>query len=140
MLALSAGIGVVSAITGVFVARLLDASIAGSIATMTGVAFLIALLFAPQRGLVARWLRGRRQRYQFAGEMLLVHLSQHEGDADFREEASLEHMSRHMHWAPSFGGQVAELLERRGLVTRQGSTRLALTDAGRIIARDVMLR
>jgi hypothetical protein len=42
--------------------RQLDASIAGSMATVTGVFFLLALLFAPERGLVARWPRLRWQR------------------------------------------------------------------------------
>lgn len=141
MLALSALIGVASAVTGFFLARLLDGSIAGSIATMTGIFFLLALLFAPERGLVGRWLRSRRQRYQFAGEMLLVHLSQHEHEPAFAEEATLEHMARHMRWPPAFGSQVAEQLAKRGYVTRRnGGARLALTDAGRSLARDVMVR
>lgn len=141
MLALSAAIGVLSAVTGFYLARLLDGSIAGSIATMTGVFFLLVLLLAPQRGLVGRWSRARRQRYQFAGEMLLVHLSQHEHEPAASAEATLEHMARHMHWQPAFGAQVADLLLRRGLVTRQnGGTRLALTETGRALARDVMVR
>jgi len=141
MLALSAAIGVLSAVTGFYLARLLDGSIAGSIATMTGVFFLLVLLFAPERGLVRRWTRARRQRYQFAGEMLLVHLSQHEHEPEASAEATLEHMARHMHWQPAFGAQVAEQLTRRGLVTRRnGGSRLALTETGRALARDVMVR
>lgn len=73
-LALLVAIGVIAAVSGYFLARALDASIAGSMATMTGVLFALALLFAPQQGLVPRWLARRRQQWQFAGEMLLVHL------------------------------------------------------------------
>ena len=73
------GMMLVAAIAGYLVARWLDASIAGSMATMTGLLFVLALLLAPGRGLVAQWLLRRRQRWQFAGEMLVVHLSQHEG-------------------------------------------------------------
>ena len=137
MLALAAGIGVLAAIGGFGLARALDASIAGSMATMTGVAFLLALLFAPERGLVGKWLRGRRQRWQFAGEMLLVHLLQHEGDPALAEEANVEHMARHMRWRPAFGERVADYLARRGLAARvDGGARLALTQEGRATARD----
>jgi manganese/zinc/iron transport system permease protein len=141
MLALAAGIGVLSAISGFGLARVLDASIAGSMATMTGVAFLLALLFAPERGLVGKWLRGRRQRWQFAGEMLLVHLLQHEGDPALVEEANVEHMARHMRWRPAFGERVADHLARRGLALRvDGGRRLALTQDGRATAQTVMQR
>jgi manganese/zinc/iron transport system permease protein len=141
MLGMAAGIGVVSAVAGFALARVLDASIAGSMATMTGMAFLLALLFAPDRGLIPRSSRRRRQRWQFAGEMLLVHLSQHEGQPAGAQEATLEHMARHMQWAENFGEQVAHLLERQGLVNpTEGGRRLELTDAGRILAREVMVR
>jgi manganese/zinc/iron transport system permease protein len=42
MLALSVAIAILAAVTGFALARVLDASIAGSMATMTGVAFLLA--------------------------------------------------------------------------------------------------
>ncbi len=141
MLALSALIGVLSALAGFGLARLLDASIAGSMATMTGLAFLLALLFAPQRGLVRKWALRRQQRVQFAGEMLLVHLSQHETDPALSAEATVEHMSRHMRWPERFGETVAAQLARKGLIRRpNGGSRLLLTDSGRKLAQDVMLR
>ena len=62
LLGLSVGIGAGSALAGYQVARLLDASIAGAVAGMTGVAFLLAFLLAPDRGLVAL----ARRRRQFA--------------------------------------------------------------------------
>ena len=139
MLALGAGIGVVSAVLGFLLARTLDASIAGSMATMTGVIFMLALLFAPQRGLVEKALRRRRQRWQFAGDMVLVHLSQHEGDPAAQDEATVEHLARHMRWEARFGERVAGYLARQGLVRRAGG-QMALTDAGRAVASDVMLR
>lgn len=141
LLGFSVGIGVLSALSGFALARVLDASIAGSMATMTGVAFLLALLFAPQRGLLRKWLLARSQRRQFAGEMLLVHLSQHEGEPEMAEEATIEHMARHMCWPEGFGETVANYLGRQGFTQRvNGGSRLALTDAGRAHARKVMVR
>jgi manganese/zinc/iron transport system permease protein len=142
MLALSIALAVVSAVSGYFVARFLDASIAGSIATMTGVIFTLALFLAPGRGLVARWALRRRQRWQFAGQMVLVHLSHHEGAPDEAAESTLDHLARHMEWSPAFGERVAAHLVRDGLVQRadRNGPGLRLTPQGRELAREVMLR
>jgi manganese/zinc/iron transport system permease protein len=140
MLVLSGAFAVVSAVSGYFVARLLDASIAGSMATMTGLLFTLVFFLAPEHGLIARWALRRRQRRRFAGEMLLVHLSQHEGTPDEAAECSLEHLGRHMKWNPAFGELVVGHLTRSGLVRRLESNGLMLTESGRETAREVMLR
>jgi hypothetical protein len=57
------------------------------------------------------------------------------------QEATVEHMSRHMRWPEGFGEIVAHQLSRQGLVrSLDGGARLALTDAGRALAQEVMLR
>jgi manganese/zinc/iron transport system permease protein len=140
MLVLSVLIGVASAILGYFVARFLDASIAGSMATMTGVFFSLALFLAPEQGLIARWSLRRKQRWQFAADLLLVHLSQHEGTPDEADECSLDHLTRHMRWSPAFGERVVGYVTRHGLAQRVSGARLALTDRGREVAQEVMLR
>ena len=140
MLGLSAGLAVLSAVSGYFLARSLDASIAGSIATMTGVIFILVLFLAPGRGLVARWRLRRRQRWQFAGEMLLVHLLNHEGTPDEALECSLEHFNRHMQWKTSFGEQVAANVVRGGTASWVDDVRLRLTVEGKVAAQEVMMR
>lgn len=62
MLLLGVLVGVSSAITGYWLAHLLDASIAGAMATMAGVHFVLALLFGPTEGVVSRARRRRRRR------------------------------------------------------------------------------
>jgi manganese/zinc/iron transport system permease protein len=140
MIVLSAALAIVSAVAGYFLARFLDVSIAGSMATMSGVVFALVLLLAPERGLVAHWARRRRQRWQFAGEMLLVHLSQHEGTEDEATESSLDHLVGHMRWSPAFGERVVAGLTRRGLAQRVNGDGLRLTDEGRETAQEVMTR
>jgi manganese/zinc/iron transport system permease protein len=54
MLIISAGIGVFSAISGYYMATFLNVSIAGAMATSTGILFAIAFLFAPKHGLLAK--------------------------------------------------------------------------------------
>ena len=63
MIGISMGLGVVSALAGYWMSYLLDVSIAGSMATMTGVIFLLVFLFAPERGLLAIARRRARQRW-----------------------------------------------------------------------------
>ena len=74
MLPLAAGIGVVSSVAGYFFARATDASIAGCMAVMMGVAFLIIWILAPREGLLGGALRRRRTRERFARALLLERL------------------------------------------------------------------
>ncbi|HLU25041.1 MAG TPA: metal ABC transporter permease [Longimicrobiales bacterium] len=133
MIGLSAAIGAVSAIAGFWLSFLLDASIAGCMATMTGVAFTASFLFAPERGLVAAVRRRARQRLEFAQRMLAIHLAQHEGAPDAVEESRVDHLHEHLRWTPEFAGRVVRESERRGLVRREGE-RLWLTEFGRAYA------
>jgi manganese/zinc/iron transport system permease protein len=133
MLGYSALIGVASAISGYWLAHWLDASIAGSMATMVGVVFVLVWLLAPERGLVAMARRRARQRLSFAQTMLAIHLSNHEGQPEASQENRLDSLHTHLHWSPSFTQQVVRQAEREGLVARQGEL-LGLTDAGRRLA------
>jgi manganese/zinc/iron transport system permease protein len=139
LLVLAAGIGAVSAVAGYWLAYTLDASIAGSMATMTGVAFLAAWLLAPGRGLVAAARRRSRQRLEFAQTMLAIHLANHEGKPESVEESRIDHLDRHLRWEPDFARRIVRLAERRGLVRAQGP-QLVLTQAGRELAADAVAR
>lgn len=58
MLIISVGVGVLSAVTGYFLAKFLDSSIPGAMTSMLGVFFLITFLVAPKYGLLPRkWIR-----------------------------------------------------------------------------------
>lgn len=59
MLGLAIVQGVLSSLLGYLLARWLDASIAGSITTVSGLLFLLAFLLAPRTGLIARALARR---------------------------------------------------------------------------------
>jgi manganese/zinc/iron transport system permease protein len=138
MIALSVGIGVVSALAGYWMSYLLDVSIAGSMATCTGVAFLLAFLLAPERGVLAVARRRARQRWEFAQTMLAIHLLNHEGSPRAAEESRERHLHEHLRWQPEFARGVVRRAEGAGLVTR-ADERLALTEQGRAAAREVMV-
>jgi len=138
MLALSAGIGAAAAISGFWLAWLLDASIAGAMATMAGVLFGLVFLLAPQRGVVAQARRRARQRVEFAQLMLAIHLLHHERTPEASVETREEHLRAHLRWRPEFARRVVDGSVEHGLVVREGE-RLALTEAGRAAAREGML-
>jgi manganese/zinc/iron transport system permease protein len=139
MMGLSAGIGAASAVGGYWLAYALDASIAGAMATMAGVVFGAAVLFAPQRGLVAQWRRQRQQRWRFAEQMLTIHLLQHENTPEAERECRVAHLQEHLGWEAPFAEQVVKRSSRHGTIERQNG-RLLLTDNGRTVARHALER
>ncbi len=139
MLLYSVLIGVVSAVGGYWLARWFDANIAGSMATVTGLVFLLIFLVAPGRGLIALAQRRRSQRWNFAKTMLAIHLLQHEDDADADRESRVDHLVEHLRWQPAHAEQVIRYAERKGAVRRQ-SGRLLLTETGRTLARAALVQ
>jgi manganese/zinc/iron transport system permease protein len=140
LLVLSGILGGLSAVSGFWLALWLDASIAGAMATMAGVVFLLALLLSPGRGIVAAMVRRRRQRMEFARLMLSIHLLNHEGGPHADEENRVGHLPKHLRWSPDFARHVAWRAERDGFVVRRGEDRLHLTPLGREAARHFMTR
>jgi manganese/zinc/iron transport system permease protein len=138
MMALSVAIGVASALAGYWMSYLFDVSIAGSMATMTGVAFGIVFLLAPERGALALARRRRRQRWEFAQTMLAIHLLNHEQSPEEADENSESHLHEHLRWQPDFARQVVRRAQGAGLVSRVNGGHLALTEAGRAVARETV--
>ena len=139
MIGLSALFGVLSAMTGYWVAHWLDASIAGAMATMAGALFVLAFLLAPERGLLAQARRRARLRLEFAQTMLAIHLLNHEGRPEAAEECQAERLDQHLRWRPEFVRRVIGRAEQRGLL-RQSEGLLLLTDRGRQMARQAILQ
>lgn len=138
MLVLSVLFGAASAVAGYWLAHVLDASIAGCMATMGGVFFLLTYLLAPDRGLLALYRRRARQRMEFGLRMLVVHLFNHEGLPEAAEENREDHLHEHISWTREFAHQVVRYGERKGAIQR-GEARLELTDDGRALARNAIV-
>ncbi|TVR63216.1 MAG: metal ABC transporter permease [Gemmatimonadales bacterium] len=140
MVGLSVALAVAAAVTGFWAAWLLDVSIAGSMAAMTGVGFVLAFILAPDRGVLASLRRRARQRVEFSGMLLAVHLLHHEGTADESVETRVDHLQKHLRWSPDFARRVIDRAERVGWVRREGRERLRLTPLGRETAKVGMIR
>jgi manganese/zinc/iron transport system permease protein len=139
MLALSALIGVLSAVAGYWLARAIDTTISGAMASMVGVSFVLVFLLAPQRGIIAVLGRQSGQRWEFAQQMLAAHLLQHEGRPEALQENRLDTLGEHLRWAPAFVGGVVRRAEQARLVRRDGE-QLRLTERGRDLACEAMMR
>ena len=130
MIFLSLAIGAISALSGYWMAHFLDASIAGSMATMAGVCFLAVLIFAPHRGLWSVWKRGANQRIEFGRKMLVIHLYNHEGLPEALQECRTDHLEDHLRWDHTFATKAIKSALQLGFIQRNGS-HLTLTGSGR---------
>lgn len=130
MLLLSGCIGALSGILGYQAAALLDVSIAGSMAVVTGLIFLAVFILAPGRGLIGALRRRRRQKLAFAKATLLFHLLNHENSTEEASEAGVDTLQIHLHWRSEFADKMIRLLEREGCILLDHGV-LRLTDKGR---------
>jgi manganese/zinc/iron transport system permease protein len=129
MLIYSAVIGIFSAVSGYWLAYLVDASIAGSMATMTGASFLTIYLLAPERGLLAQARRRQNQRIEFALTMLTMHIANHTAAQEAEIENEVVRLNEHLKWTPQFAMEVVGIADRMGLV-QQREGLLTLTESG----------
>lgn len=138
VLLISVALGAASAPLGYLLARRLDASISGAMATVVGVAFVASFVLAPRRGLVATARRRARQRWEFAQKMLAAHLFNHEGLEEQHRESRVDHIDGSLGWDTAFRVQVVTRARRSGLVDHHDGE-LALTEAGREFARRALV-
>tara|TARA_B100000809_G_scaffold263312_1_gene316261 strand:+ start:1201 stop:2304 length:1104 start_codon:yes stop_codon:yes gene_type:complete len=133
MLVISSLVGTISAILGYVVAIKIDASVAGAMASMTGICFLLTFLIAPQRGILAIIYRRFQQKWDFSQTMLLIHLVNHEGRKDEAEECNLHRINHHLSWSQTFTRNVVLYAEKQGSIQIEEQI-LRLTNQGREIA------
>ena len=131
MLILSGMIGAVNGILGYQVAAILDVSIAGSMAVMTGIVFLVVFVFAPNRGFVSALRRRKKQKIQFAKMTLLFHLYNHEGSENEAREAGLDTIQTELNWDADFTKNILALLKKEADIEFASGV-VKLTEQGRM--------
>lgn len=130
MLIYSAIIAAISSTLGYGVAFWVDASIAGSMAAMSGVSFFLTFLFAPGRGIVPRYRMRILQKWEFSVKMLIVHVLHHQNQDNAATECHVDHLQEHINWSGSFAHQIVDKAIDKGYVTiKKGQ--LYLTPDGR---------
>ncbi len=130
ILVASAGIAIANVLVGYRIAMRLDVSIAGSIATMVGISFLIVFVFGGERGLLSVLRKKRIRRIRFAKFAMLLHLMNHEGKPDELCELQLSTIKEHMNWSRRFTDRIIRLLLKENHIEIRGDI-LCLTEKGR---------
>lgn len=125
MLLLSVGFGVFSAITGYWMAHLLDASISGSMSTVLGLVFLMVYLFAPQKGLIAVMYRQKQQRTEVSLLTFLLHLNNHQEAS----ERHIKHLNEHINWRKVRSKTVLDLALKNNMILIDNDL-VSLTEKG----------
>ena len=139
MIMLAVIVGALAAVLGYLLAMALNASISGAMATVAGALFGMALLLSPLHGLLAKMLRRRQQRQQFAAEMLIVHLLNHADAPEEAAESTAGHLESDLLWTHTFADTAIRQAVRSGFVRREGDD-LRLTPRGHQQARQLVLR
>ena len=139
MLILSVVIGCVNAVTGYCLAFVTNVSIAGTIATVTFLVFVLIFMIVPNRGLIAIARRHIRQKWEFAQTMLVIHLFNHEGLPEAQAESEIAHLHEHLKWEPIFASRVVKYALNNRYVS-QKSALLNLTERGRTIAQKALVQ
>ena len=125
MIVLACFFGIFSAIAGYWFANYLDASIAGSIATVLGLVFFMVYLFAPRKGLIAVLYREKQQRIEVSLITFMLHLKNHKEV----EERHVNHLHEHINWQKVRSKTILDLALRNNFVTIERNI-VSLTEKG----------
>ncbi len=133
MLGLACFFGVLSAITGYWVANILDASIAGSMTTVLGILFLTVYFFAPDKGLLAVVYRQKQQRIEVSMLTFLLHLSNHTEE----EERHVNHLNEHINWQKVQAQSVLALALKNNMISIENEI-VSLTKKGQTFTAEAI--
>jgi len=135
MVAISAAIGVASAVLGYWAAAYLDTNIAGMMTVAVGFLYTLAVFFSPQYGICSTVLRNLKMSLRVLREDLLAMLYRVE-ELGSQKQLTAAEASEAVGggWLVRWG--VRELVQN-GRISREGD-RLQLTDEGRQAARQLV--
>ena len=109
MIVLSLIVGAIASVIGYNVAILFDVSIAGSIALIIGILFIIVLIVSPKSGLISTIKRKRNQKLEFSVKILLIHLANHMNTPNETDECGVDTLEYHLRWEKIFLNRVLKI-------------------------------
>lgn len=120
-------VGVFAAISGYWLAHILDASIAGAITTVLGIIFLIVYLLAPKSGLFSVLYRQKQQRKEVMLLTFLLHIQNHEDIA----ERHINHLNEHINWQEVRAKSVLDFASKNNMISITNGI-IDLTEKGKL--------
>jgi manganese/zinc/iron transport system permease protein len=129
----AAVVAAVSAILGFLAAKYLNTSVAGMISVVSGLLFLLAVIFAPQHGLLTQAIRNLRLTLRIVMEDILAVLYRVEerGRRDNHPTTVAQAECIRFAGGGSWPQIAIPLLKSQGLIQAAGVDELALTESGR---------
>ncbi len=138
MILASVAVAILSAVVGCGLAVWWEATAAAMMAVVAGGLFALAVVFAPNTGLLSRAIRRLRLRVRVAAEDLLTALYRYEeapaGPPPTRKQLSA-HARRATGWLSTLIAAI--YMQRRGLIHREGDA-WKLEPVGRLLAGRVL--
>lgn len=134
MIGLSVLIGIMSSVLGYFLAMAFDVAIAGCMAVMVGVIFIIVFVFAKDRGMLSIIKRKRMQRYEYANISFLMHLINHENTDIEKNESSVDTIHDHLDWDRDFLSEIIESSKKNSYISINEDGIIKPTVLGRKVA------
>ena len=128
MIGLSVGLGVISAVVGYLFALLADVSIAGSMASTAGLIFGLIWVFSPNRGLISRWRRISKQRFEIDIGIMLTHISD---KLEYYQPVTLPSISGDLGWTFDYSKKICKIMEEKKFIEKDHNENLFLTEIGR---------
>lgn len=116
MIWIACTIGAISALSGYWLANLLDASISGSITTNLGVIFLFIYFFAPGKGLLAVIIRQIQQKNEFSLVTFLLHIKNHSREGSDPSERLPIHLTQHFKWSRIQSERIIDLALKNNMI------------------------
>ena len=129
MIILAAAFGIFSAISGYWLAHMLDASISGAMATMLGFLFVLIYAFAPGKGLFAIMEKHRQQQREFAMLTFLLHIKNHSNNSSNVEERQIRHLTGHFNWERKQARVILSLAMKNSMISVENQL-VTLTEKG----------
>ena len=127
MIVLAVTLGIISAVAGYFFALSADVSIAGSMATTAGIIFGLMWVFAPNRGLISRWRRIAKQRFEIDLGILLTHIQR---ETESHNKVTSLTISPSLGWKTEYSKRVHDFAQKQKLLDKDDDGNLHLTEIG----------
>jgi len=127
MILLSVSLGIISAVSGYLFAIVADVSIAGSMATMAGAVFGLIWVFAPNRGLISRWRRISKQRFEIDVGIMLTQIND---EIKSNRKVSPSTISNSLGWTLEYSNKICKFTLEKKLAKKDDQGDLILTENG----------
>ena len=112
---LSLLLAAVNSLIGYYLSVALNVSMSGMSATVAGITFFLIFLFN-SKGLITTLIKRSRKKRKLRRDLFLIHLANHYGEEDDRQELGVHSIAQHMNWKEQELNRITMKLMKEKLV------------------------